>query len=106
MRLYHNPRCSKSRQAVALLEERGVEFETYLYLKNGIDPSDLYILLTLDEIIRTSDLSKSDISALNSIEEKQKLLENNPEFLQRPVLITADRAAIGRPPEAILSILD
>ncbi|MBI18990.1 MAG: arsenate reductase (glutaredoxin) [Euryarchaeota archaeon] len=106
MRLYHNPRCSKSRQAVALLEEKGVEFETYLYLKNGIDPSDIHILLTLDEIIRTSDLSKSDISALNSIEEKQKLLENNPEFLQRPVLITADRAAIGRPPEAILSILD
>ena len=106
MRLYHNPRCSKSRQAVSLLEEKGVEFETYLYLENGIDPSDISILLSLDEIIRTSDLPKSDISALDSIKGKQKLLENNPEFLQRPVLIAADRAVIGRPPEAILSILD
>ena len=62
MRLYHNPRCSKSRQAVALLEEKGVEFETYLYLKQGIDSVDMSVLINLEGIIRVNDLDqKADL---------------------------------------------
>ena len=55
MRLYHNPRCSKSRQAVALLSENGVEFEEYRYLDLGIAEEDLEILSSLPGIIRTNE---------------------------------------------------
>ena len=54
MRLYHNPRCSKSRQAVKMLTERGVQFEEYRYLELGIDTADLELLLSLDGVVRVS----------------------------------------------------
>ena len=55
MRLYHNPRCSKSRQAFAILSESGVVFEEYRYLELGIAEEDLEILASLDGIIRTNE---------------------------------------------------
>ena len=54
MRLYHNPRCSKSRQALAIMNESGVEFEEYRYLDLGIASEDLELLSTLENVIRTS----------------------------------------------------
>ena len=56
MRLYHNPRCSKSRQALAIMNESGVEFEEYRYLDLGIASEDLELLSTLENVIRTSDI--------------------------------------------------
>ena len=57
MRLYHNPRCSKSRQALAIMNESGVEFEEYRYLDLGIASEDLELLSTLENVIRTSDIN-------------------------------------------------
>ena len=103
MRLYHNPRCSKSRQAVALLEERGVEFETYLYLKQGIATEDMSVLINLEGIIRVNDLDqKADFDNPKVV---KKLLEENPKLLQRPILISNAQAVIGRPPEEILRLI-
>ena len=106
MRLYHNPRCSKSRKALELLEHRGVEFETYLYLKEGVAKEDIAILVTLDGIVRKKDLDKSVKIDFSSNEEVSELLESMPKLLERPILIRNGNAVIGRPPEDILALLD
>ncbi len=104
MRLYHNPRCSKSRQAVALLKERGVAFDEHRYLTEGVHAEDLDLLAGLDGIVRKNDLDEdidvSDVAAIRA------LLASNPKPMQRPVLVHAGRAVIGRPPEDILHLLD
>tara|TARA_X000000368_G_scaffold308564_1_gene246485 strand:+ start:638 stop:958 length:321 start_codon:yes stop_codon:yes gene_type:complete len=106
MRLYHNPRCSKSRQAVALLTEQGVEFEEYRYLDLGIAQEDLEILSSLSGIIRTNEQEfKSAKFDTTDIELVKKALKNMPKLLQRPVLIKGEKAVIGRPPEDIKLII-
>jgi arsenate reductase len=106
MRLYHNPRCSKSRQALALLVEKNIEFETYRYLDNGIFQEDLNILVAIEGVIRKQDVDKSLGYDLNNKADILKLLIDNPKTLQRPILINNGRAVIGRPPENILVLLD
>lgn len=105
MRLYHNPRCSKSRQALALLEGSGVKFEEYRYLKEGIDNEDMSTLFAVQGIIRTSDLNVEDDFDFSKFDEFKSLLGSRPEVLQRPVLIHNGKAVIGRPPEEILILL-
>ena len=105
MRLYHNPRCSKSRQALNLMKESGVEFEEYRYLDNGIHTDDLLILSRLDDVIRINDLSTADATDLSDETQIIEILKNNPRVLQRPVLISGQQAVIGRPPEEILILL-
>lgn len=105
MRLYHNPRCSKSRQAKNLLLERGIEFEDYRYLDAGIHPEDIELLSSVDGIIRMSDLDAEtdiDFGDYNAVAE---LISTNPRILQRPILISNGVAVIGRPPENILTLL-
>ena len=105
MRLYHNPRCSKSRQAVALLTDAGIDFEDYRYLSEGIHSEDLEILSTLTGIIRSKDVvGDVDIKNLDS-DGIQTLLKEQPKCLERPVLIMNGQAVIGRPPERILEFL-
>lgn len=106
MRLYHNPRCSKSRQAVALLTEQGIEFEEYRYLDLGIAQEDLEVLSSLNGIIRTNEQEfKEQKFDLNDVEEIKKALITTPKLLQRPVLIKGEKAVIGRPPEEIKLII-
>ena len=105
MRLYHNPRCSKSRQALKLMNESGVEFEEFRYLENGIDTEDLVILSRLENVIRLNDLSSTDGTDLSDETQIIEILKNNPRVLQRPVLISGQQAVIGRPPEEILILL-
>jgi len=105
MRLYHNPRCSKSRQAVNLLTERGIEFEEYRYLNFGIHKDDLELLSELDGVIRMADLDKGHEVDLNDKSMIIKILQSDPKVLQRPILINNGKAVIGRPPEDILTLL-
>jgi len=105
MRLYHNPRCSKSRQALALLNERDIDFEVYLYLKVGISEDDIDLLSRVDGIIRKNDLEKDSNIDFSDNEEVSKLLKTQPKLLQRPILVLGDKAVIGRPPENILTLL-
>ena len=73
MRLYHNPRCSKSRQAVALLTERGIEFEDYRYLDHGIAEEDLTIIAPLEGVIRKRDIGDlGTLDLTNSADVKEK----------------------------------
>lgn len=106
MRLYHNPRCSKSRQALALLVERNIEFEDYRYLEKGISQDDLEVLVALEGVIRKQEVDKSLGYDLNKKTDIHKLLIDNPKALERPILINNGHAVIGRPPENILVLLD
>ena len=82
MRLYHNPRCSKSRQALALLLDRGIEFEDYRYIQDGIAEEDFELLLGIAGIVRKQDLDKSIQFDLNNKQQLRKLLQDNPKALQ------------------------
>lgn len=105
MRLYHNPRCSKSRQAKNLLLERGVEFEDYRYLDSGVHPDDVELLSTIEGIIRVSDLDSETIIDFGDTRAVAELISANSRILQRPILISNGIAVIGRPPESILTLL-
>ena len=105
MRLYHNPRCSKSREAFALLTDRGVEFEDYRYLKLGVDSEDFEVLLRLENLIRIGDVDKGSKYDLNNKNDLRALLEIDSKLLQRPILIHNGKAVIGRPPTVILTLL-
>ncbi|MDP6869761.1 MAG: ArsC/Spx/MgsR family protein [Candidatus Poseidoniaceae archaeon] len=106
MRLYHNPRCSKSRQAHAILTARGIEFEDYRYLEVGISKEDIGILSNLPNVVRTNEKefqnSKDDLADAKIV---AKLLLSTPKLLQRPILVSNHEAVIGRPPDLITKLL-
>jgi arsenate reductase (glutaredoxin) len=109
--LFHNPRCSNSRKALAALEARGVEFDTVLYLKEPLSRGDLERLVGhLDGDV--ADLVRHDArfaelgldpEAYTEPDAVVDVLAEHPELMQRPVLDDGDRAAIARPPEAVVA---
>lgn len=111
--LYHNPRCSKSRRAKALLDERGVGYACIEYRKNPPGRAALAALVAnLDapaaELVRTGDAgfretghTTADLDA----DTVAALLAEHPELMQRPVITDGRRAMIGRPPENILELV-
>jgi arsenate reductase len=111
MRLYHNPRCSKSRQALALLDTREIEYEDYRYLVEGLSKSDIVGLIERYDgqpanLVRTGeDEYKTSPINLESVDDIVALLMTSPRCLQRPILDDGERAIIGRPPEDILTLL-
>ena len=111
--IFHNPRCSKSRQTLALLEENGVQADVRLYLDNpptvselktvvkqlGLSPRDL--LRKGEEEYKTlalSDPAKTDAELLLAMAE-------HPRLIERPIVIKDDAAVLGRPPESVLKLL-
>lgn len=109
--LWHNPRCSKSRQTLALLGERGVAVETRLYLDTPPSKEELGHALELlgktpSQIIRKGEALFKDLG-LQSADEAALLeaMVQNPKLIERPILFANGKAAIGRPPEAVLDIL-
>ena len=105
MRLYHNPRCSKSRQALALLEERGIECEIHRYLDLGVLEEDLDVLSQLDGVVRRKEAGKERLAGLRDAADVRDLLVSDPKVLERPILVHNGQAVIGRPPEEILQLL-
>lgn len=114
VRIFHNPSCSKSRGALELLRERGVEPEIVRYLDTPPDRAMLErILDTLGDepsaLVRTDDpkfraagLTKD---AVRTREQVIDALLAHPEVMQRPVVFVGDRAVIARPPERVLDLL-
>ncbi|SEM21162.1 arsenate reductase family protein [Halomonas caseinilytica] len=110
--LLHNPRCSKSRQALALLEERGADIRIRRYLDDPLDEKELRALMSrLDAdgsaLVRTNE---AEWKALNAdIEDPDQVVRailDHPKILQRPIADDGQRAVIGRPPEDVLGLLD
>lgn len=112
-KIYHNPRCSKSRATLALLEERGTPLEVVEYLKTPPSVEELEQLLAklgrpAREIVRANEteFEASGVSLDAPDAELLALVAEHPKLLQRPIVEVGSRAAIGRPPEAVLDILE
>jgi arsenate reductase len=111
--LYHNPRCSKSREALALLQAQGCEPEVVLYLETPPTAKQLKELLASLGISARQLLRKTEdaYKELNLADEKLsdaaliKAMIANPKLIERPIFINGEKAVIGRPPETVLSIL-
>lgn len=114
VKIYHNPRCSKSRETLALLKENGVEPEVVLYLETPPDAAMVQKLLKMLGMSSARELmrSKEDLykelqlgdSALTEAQLVQALVDN-PKLLERPIVVSHGKARIGRPPEQVLEIL-
>ena len=109
--IYHNPRCSKSRQTLALLEERGIKPEIIEYLVTPPDAQELKTILGLlgkgpRDIMRKKEAKEAglDDPALDD-EALIAGMAANPIVIERPIVINGDKAALGRPPESIVDIL-
>ena len=114
IKIFHNPRCSKSRQTLALLEEKGIEPQIIEYLKTPLNAEILNeiaekLSLNPTQFIRFKEgiAKELDISPKNDKTNEQwfDLIINHPVLLERPIVINGDKAAIGRPPEDVLAIL-
>jgi len=112
MIVYHNPRCSKSRQTLQLCEEAGSEVEIIEYLKTPLDEVILKDLLKkLDkpvyEVVRTKEevYEQLNLSSDSTEEEIIAAIIKYPVLLERPIVVKGDRAVIGRPPENVKVLL-
>ncbi|TNE75983.1 MAG: arsenate reductase (glutaredoxin) [Gammaproteobacteria bacterium] len=111
--IYHNPRCSKSRQTLALLEEKGIQPEIVLYLETPPDAATLRDILGKLDIAPRQLLRKGeDAYKENNLADKSLSDEDliaamvaHPKLIERPIVINGDKAALGRPPEQVLDIL-
>ncbi|MBT8429228.1 MAG: arsenate reductase (glutaredoxin) [Gammaproteobacteria bacterium] len=113
VRIYHNPRCSKSRQTLQLLEEQAASPQVVEYLKtppNADTLSDLLDMLGLEprELMRKREKEYKDSGADNpdlSRDQLIQLMVQYPKLIERPIVVSNGKAAIGRPPESVLDIL-
>ena len=110
--IYHTPRCSKSRATLALIRDRGIEPDVVLYLENppgreAIRSFAEKMGCPILEIIRTGDNLYKELDLGTNPDEESLLdaLTAHPSLLQRPIVIHNGKAALGRPPENVLSVL-
>ena len=111
--IYHNPRCSKSRATLALLEEHGVEPEVIRYLETPPDAATLKRLLAAlrlspRELLRTKEKKYKELGLVDEKLSADQLIQamvENPQLIERPIVVKGKRAALGRPPESVLEIL-
>ncbi|MES0264892.1 arsenate reductase (glutaredoxin) [Citrobacter sedlakii] len=114
VKIYHNPRCSKSRETLSLLQSNGVEPEVVLYLDTPADAATLRQLLKMlgmtsarelmrqkDDLYKALNLADSNLTEAQLI---QAMVEN-PKLMERPIVVANDQARIGRPPEQVLDIV-
>jgi len=108
--IYHNPRCAKSRQTLALLQERGCELEIVEYLKTPPDEATLDALIRKLEIepaqlIRRKEYQALGLSETDDPRELIARMAAHPEIIERPIVVHGSRARLGRPPEQVLEIV-
>jgi arsenate reductase len=110
--IYHNPRCSKSRQTLELLQENNISPEIILYLEQTPSKKELKAVLgklgmTARDLVRTSEEAYKALGLSNPDLSDDQLLDamiNEPKLIQRPIVVAGSRAVIGRPPENVLDL--
>lgn len=111
--IYHNPRCSKSRQALELLRKRGIEPEIVEYLKTPPDKAELKRILKLLGLAPRALMRKGEAVYKEKALDDPKLTDDqliaamvaDPVLIERPIVLAGQKAALGRPPEKVLDIL-
>ena len=111
--IYHNPRCSKSRATLELLESRGIEVSVIEYLKEPPDEIELRQLLDLlgipaRDLLRTGEDAYKEMGLQDPEVSEDDIIAailKHPILMERPIVVTNGRAKLGRPPEAVLEIL-
>lgn len=113
VKIYHNPRCQKSRQTLQLLKDQGIEPEIIEYLKTPPSAEELdALLVTLDleprQLMRTKEAEYKEQGLNDGSLSRQSLIDamiKFPILIERPIVVANGKVAVGRPPEAVLSIL-
>lgn len=113
VRIYHNNRCSKSRATLALLEQHGGDIEVINYLDNPPSAGELTRLLkqlrmTARQLIRSSEAEYQTLGLDDPSLDENALIAAmvaHPRLIERPIVVANGKAALGRPPEAVLAIL-
>ena len=108
--IYHNPRCSKSRQTLDLLQDKGVELEIVEYLETPPSADELKRIVGLlgigvGDIVRAKEAAEEGVDMALDDEALIAGISAHPRILQRPIVVNGDRAVIGRPPENVFDIL-
>ena len=112
MKIYHNPRCRKSREALKIIESKNIQFEIIEYLKTPVNNSELsqilnFLNIPAIELIRKNEsLYKEKYKGRSlSNDEWIDIICSNPILMERPIIIKDNQAVIGRPPEKVLNLL-
>lgn len=111
MKIYHNPRCRKSRETLALIKEQGVEPEIVEYLKEVPDKEELKNLLMklnlkVTDLLRKGEAIYKEKLKNKNFEEEEwlQIIMENPKLIERPIVVKGNKAIIGRPPEKVLEL--
>jgi len=112
MKLYHNPRCSKSREGLAILKDRNLDFEIVEYLKVPLNRKELSDIIKklnivpIDLVRKNESIWKEKYKGQN-LDNEQVLnaMVEHPKLIERPILVNENLAVIGRPPEQLISII-
>lgn len=112
MIIYHNPRCSKSRQAVTLLEGKGVDFKIVEYLKSPLNAKELRELkgflgaISVQDFVRKNEDIYKELRLQDASEDEViEAIAEHPILLERPIVVAGTKAVIGRPPENVLKLI-
>ena len=111
--IFHNPRCSKSRQTLSLIQEKNIDINIIEYLKTPPDISQLKLILKKlgyepRQLMRKSEQIYKDLDLGNENKTTEDLviaMAQNPILIERPIVLSGEKAAIGRPPGSVLNIL-
>jgi len=110
--LIHNPKCSKSRETLALLQKKNIDVTIRLYLESPLNDQEIRDTLsalgmTAKELLRTSEQVYKELSLKDKALDEDALIQimiKHPKLIQRPIVVVGKKAKIGRPPEAVLDL--
>jgi arsenate reductase (glutaredoxin) len=112
IKIYHNPRCSKSREGLQIVENSNIAYEITKYLDNQLSEKELTQIIRLLNIPPLNLVRKNEKIWKEHFKGKEftdqeliKILANHPKLIERPIVVHNNKAVIGRPPSTILSIL-
>lgn len=115
VKIYHNPRCSKSRDTLSLLKANGIDPEVVLYLETPPDANTLRQLLKMLGMVSARELMRQKEDLYKSLEladpqlSEEALIQaivDNPKLMERPIVVSHGQTRIGRPPEQVLEIVN
>ena len=112
MKIFHNPRCAKSRETLAIIEDSGGNAEIILYMDDPLTADEIWELLRLlglrpDELVRKNEaIWKEEYKGMELSDEEIVLaMAENPKLMERPIVVKGKKAVLGRPPENVLELL-